>query len=754
MDQSYCPPNWPARLARLLSGPDDAPEHWAAVAYAIGKLEPMVSRMVTPSIQWLLTDIQQLRPDRARAVKRLPGMIGRFPLFAAYVEDPVPSAQRTGRLAQAHLLIACAIRESSLLKNPHQNPLQTATLAVRQILEGKLRSDVLDRAMEQSLEKLCDGIEHAAHATHKLTARELGIVVNMRALMLDARDNRDDRTRTVEPGEKIASDRRMQAVESAGGSADQILEITGQLSAEHQSERTAAGLPPREDPGPTLFSATPDSRSEGVHRKHLSDHQVYARMVIRARAIKSGNQPTPIGRQRLHASALRSLEEVAASVLAHRPSEDFHPAAMLCALLLLGADPEQVGEVLIRPSLAKVPKSSSTPAVIVPSSRSIVRLVPKIPDGWTPKGSDSRFYRQADRRLVLPIPDHTAIGKLLLAYASATGAGSLMQPIPDEDTKRILKRVNSIRRTQITLNRLSTHLERSIVLQEGDYAEAELLSSRLSSQFDPRRYYYAPSDSELIGRYQAVWQSLSQNAEMDSEARTQSGRKIRNVGSRAVPTTEEARKSVQSILEATSRAMEGRPSAERIRMRHNALTAYTTWQIYWMTGMRPVIDPIVIENYNEPSGLLAVNDKDTRDEYSTRVVWLPPPVREQVAVYRGLARETAERLFNKDCEDIEFRIIAPDLELTQMNRKSPKAVLEGKYPLEENSHRHYLRTRLRELGVDAGYVDAMLGHSNVGHEPYARHSALSPPDMIAALEDPMNTIWSELGWRIIPEARR
>jgi hypothetical protein len=65
-----------------------------------------------------------------------------------------------------------------------------------------------------------------------------------------------------------------------------------------------------------------------------------------------------------------------------------------------------------------------------------------------------------------------------------------------------------------------------------------------------------------------------------------------------------------------------------------------------------------------------------------------------------------------------------------------------------------MRTRLRELGVDGGAVDAWMGHGGIGREPYARHSAISPAALRDMVTPALERIWEELGWEVLPGRER
>lgn len=180
------------------------------------------------------------------------------------------------------------------------------------------------------------------------------------------------------------------------------------------------------------------------------------------------------------------------------------------------------------------------------------------------------------------------------------------------------------------------------------------------------------------------------------------------------------------------------------------MTVYVIRQIQWLTGIRAVLDPVELDLYDPVSGYLGVIDKDSDDRYGARAVWLIEPVRHQVEIYKEKVQSATGAIFGQSDLRAAFRLISPEtLQIQEVDRKALLAFTPD-YPFAPNAHRHYMRTRLRELGVNAGFVDAWLGHGGVGREPYARHSALSPDDVRRAVSPALLAIWEELGWEILP----
>jgi site-specific recombinase XerD len=172
-----------------------------------------------------------------------------------------------------------------------------------------------------------------------------------------------------------------------------------------------------------------------------------------------------------------------------------------------------------------------------------------------------------------------------------------------------------------------------------------------------------------------------------------------------------------------------------------------------MTGIRAVRDPIELDHFAPSSGFLGVIDKDSKDEYGARVVWLAEPVQRQIRAYLLRVEMATRSIFGSATFNAAFRFLSDEASIVHIDQQ-----LLGRYgpdyPYASNSHRHYMRTRLRELGVDGGAVDAWMGHGGIGREPYARHSAISPAALRDMVKPALERIWEELGWEVLPGRER
>lgn len=216
---------------------------------------------------------------------------------------------------------------------------------------------------------------------------------------------------------------------------------------------------------------------------------------------------------------------------------------------------------------------------------------------------------------------------------------------------------------------------------------------------------------------------------------------------------------------------------------HNAMTAYTVIMASFGLGFRAVAHPFSRwTDLDEERGLLVLMDKDSGDGYGARLVWVPDVVIMQLQNYRKHLLFLAERLglrdptlqrriystLDPDFTDPDAEYLAPFFMLDpRMNPhptspswleryvlhfgpedddSSEKQCKRGKLRYPPNACRHFLASQLREHNVSEDIVSAYLGHWQLGQEPWACYSALSPLDYVAQLKPVLNHLMTECGW--------
>ncbi|HEU0195598.1 MAG TPA: hypothetical protein VFQ88_00105 [Nevskiaceae bacterium] len=288
----------------------------------------------------------------------------------------------------------------------------------------------------------------------------------------------------------------------------------------------------------------------------------------------------------------------------------------------------------------------------------------------------------------------------------------------------------------------------------GDWADAAYFGA--GDDADARLYYYAPAHRHLATLNRKVWDGVSRGvgvgagAARESRALPEAMAIPEYVGCAACPTLDGVREMVREQVALCRHATGGRPGLHRLRVRHNALTLYTWLMLHWLTGVRPVDESIQLAHYDAATGVLAVSDKDSDAYYASRVVWIPPIARQQIAAYL----KSVDALSTRGGQTYPAELFFVDEQAGEAIALTVDAVRQRlvDYPYRLNAQRHFLRTNLRECGAPGQCVDALLGHGAAGQEPYAEHSAYSVRQLIHELEKPLTTLARRCGWVVIPRS--
>lgn len=763
-------PDLADRLVLLVGDPPGDDPDWPLVHRTLADLSGFLVGLhcVRSDSSWLADAVAQLligvtiAGSESRLGPRR-GIISDFPIFSALAAQPIHQGHhRLLRRLQALYLLAAGDRELYVVGSRYQSPLASAGRACRRVARGVLKDDRVRAAVlaASSPEVLCDSLEQFVGPNEQWSSRGDETVV--RELLPLLRDVRDDRMpRFVTPGKRrrVSGRKNVQTLTETstveGGRTQRHRLIEDPISVERSVELRSEGLAAtHETTRPSLYVASPPTRNSEFPADGLTDYQANQRLILRARAFKSGQQPVPNRTDTLHEPALLAMITLGGRWnLQDALGPDQEAEIMLAAMLLFGCEAEDLAELRVWSARTDVP-GATLAAGIVLGSQEIVLPVPHVPDGWAPPAELLSGFREVHVSVCLPVPGFLPIGKGLLAHANGRAGQTLFDHREDWAGRvdDVIKRLNARYCTELTRPRVAKYLWSATHDLDGDMAEALFLSYGHRESNDPRLYYYAPTRDHLAGQYMRIWREAAEAVGIDSGIEARLTRQGGHVGSAAVPRRRSIKTTVRTLQDHVQALISGRGRRrpERWVLIHNTLTVYVVRQIQWLTGIRAVRDSIELDLYDPQSGFLGVIDKDSDDQYGARVVWLIDPLRDQIDQYLKRVESATQAIYGRSDRYGAFRFIDPyTLEIQPNDLRRLKAYSPG-YPYAPNAHRHYIRTRLRELGVDAGFVDAWLGHGGIGREPYARHSALAPNMMRQAVQPALMTIWNELGWKVLP----
>ncbi|TRO82567.1 site-specific integrase [Trichloromonas acetexigens] len=362
--------------------------------------------------------------------------------------------------------------------------------------------------------------------------------------------------------------------------------------------------------------------------------------------------------------------------------------------------------------------------------------------------------------LTLPLPQCTyaVFQHLALSYSDTIGALTNISAL-QTDIQTIITRINNKYGTRLTRERVSHYLFEQIQKQEGaDVASAMYITGKSAYLGTVVSHYTRQAGTRLTSIYIKVWEGIfpEHPADLPGKHLPQNP----DIGSSRVP----SREVIQSLVEQLKAKIRTHQESYKkdkdhrnLIQCHNALTRYTATYIAYATGIRAVTHPFPNEeNIDHETGFCVINDKDSDDNYHTRLIWLPPGCHNQYLLYRTHSKLVASIMVNIRSD---FFTKAQDRFFFLDENGSPAAIspkrlydfsdLPTPISIAENGNRHMLRSWLLVRGVSPEVINAFLGHWFLGEEPWAQHSALSPHQYRLSLSSHVQELLDHLGFEPI-----
>lgn len=185
---------------------------------------------------------------------------------------------------------------------------------------------------------------------------------------------------------------------------------------------------------------------------------------------------------------------------------------------------------------------------------------------------------------------------------------------------------------------------------------------------------------------------------------------------------------------------------------HNLYTAYVVWMLGTATALRATTQPLIELSAIDPVlGVASYRDKDTMRPYHARLIWIPPPVVQQLRHYEQHRKRVDGELLVRGIQvprDPGYYLSSKHKPL-ELRPSMLVELIKPVLPMPANAHRRYMRTALIESKCSVESVDAMLGHWSIGEEPWARESSFDWQEHLAELQRHVPPILEQLGWKVI-----
>ncbi|MBQ0759005.1 MAG: site-specific integrase [Zhongshania sp.] len=564
-----------------------------------------------------------------------------------------------------------------------------------------------------------------------------------------------------------------------------------QADPETKNQARASGLHPAE---------VEDLRAVGVGYSKASptanfdlrDHA--RRQTSQIQHLSSLNQRLPFRYQQLTETELaiaaalpmeliqsaQSNEIIEGNAASSNESElDEYVAALIQILLWLGRPLNQLLDMRFYQQLNELPKTIEDIAYI---SKEDVFVLPIRSPEWKRKLSENDRYllervggaskTSSDHRIIVSSPIRfRRIANLIERKYCDSGAGRAKYFFPswlhgtlEARLRKVLWACNRQNDVRLTPLRISQALFDEITTLSTDWVDASLITGHVFTITEVASHYYSISGDDLQILYHAAVDSLRSRLapylRLDNRGFYDFEQTLSNEadhGSKLNVKPQLVKKLVQHFKHELAMAKRRELGVTAV---HNALTTYISFWVLFCTGYRAVNDLIFkIQEIDWESGLLVISDKDDDYQSNSRVVWLPPKLLQQIDLYMKhievmqtkLHPDTpawlhVHQLLREPTADVPLLFfIREDRVIQRLTPESLRQHIEG-YTLPINIGRHYLRPRLRALGCHAEYVNAYLGHWQIGQEPFGRYSSMSPLEMVSQISPFLESLRLEAGW--------
>lgn len=206
----------------------------------------------------------------------------------------------------------------------------------------------------------------------------------------------------------------------------------------------------------------------------------------------------------------------------------------------------------------------------------------------------------------------------------------------------------------------------------------------------------------------------------------------------------------------------------RLQHTHNRLVAYISTWLGLITGYRAVADPFdEPDNLDRQTGLLIISDKDNSLYQHTRLVPVTQLFIQQLDCYINHLSDLSSQLSHKPTiQENILRLVWKCRNRVDSRKSNPLSLLfllsdslqaralspanlkEFLPPLNirPNANRHYLRTRLIELGAPGELVSYFMGHWEAGEEPYNKFSTIDPVTIASEIRPYIEDLEQRAEW--------
>ncbi len=285
---------------------------------------------------------------------------------------------------------------------------------------------------------------------------------------------------------------------------------------------------------------------------------------------------------------------------------------------------------------------------------------------------------------------------------------------------------------RITANKIQWALWLRVHQNTGDPAIASCVTGTAHPLARVRLHYTSPWVKDIQNHYIKAANSLvtRQGEARPSAFSTPSWMETAqasSVGARQCPTLRAVRSMFTQLKTDIARAEDHLDLAGFIEY-HNLLTLYSIQFFAYSTTCRAIVTPYLpLDSIDASTGLASLSDKDDESCHKTRLVWVPEPLRRQMASYEAHLNQQKVSHFHLPSALLPepCLFLDADNQLSLVRPKLIEPLLKRYLDVKVNTHRRFLRTELIERDCPPEIVDAFMGHWYAGEEPFGVFSSFN-----------------------------
>jgi hypothetical protein len=197
---------------------------------------------------------------------------------------------------------------------------------------------------------------------------------------------------------------------------------------------------------------------------------------------------------------------------------------------------------------------------------------------------------------------------------------------------------------------------------------------------------------------------------------------------------EAVKQKARAILPLRNRTIRA-PFSPAFIQAHNFYTLYVVLWLGYACGIRAITTPLVrSRDVDFETGLCNYADKDNKQGYKSRLLWVPPELLEEIVRYeRHLARFSPSWRRNAGVSRVAGFFLEESSEavLKEGNQAvliRPTSIRDRDWQLKDlpaNTHRRVMKQELRRANCPPEFIRAWMGHWTIEQEPWSDLSGLS-----------------------------